>query len=121
MNNWDKRPELHVVHGEDIPYQYLVDTGNHLAKELDNATRFYPAQSTVMEDYIVRMVTGMNVPHVNMALEGLADHIDNTKREDWMVHHGTVELEEDKLFMEVYVGTYYGQNCKIKVYEVTIG
>lgn len=122
MNNWDKRPELVVVYGGDVPHHILEDVAIN-ALQLSKDVEF----PMIMDDAIIYDIEDMVVPHINSVIVCLQDHIDNTKPEEWLEHQSDycipnqdLDPVEDELWVSISKGTYYAQNCKVTVYNITI-
>lgn len=122
MNNWDKRPELIVVYGGDVPHHVLDEVATN-ALQLSKAVQF----ESYMDDALVYDIEDMHVPHIRDVLTCLQDHIEQTNTEDWLEHQSdycipdaNLDPVEDELWVSISMGTYYAQNCKVTVYNITI-
>lgn len=117
MNQWDKKPTMTVVYGEHVTRHVLQQVGYaHLGIDSDKAE--LPTTDAVV--YNTESMNGQE--HIDMVINGLQDHINNVDDTEWLSPQGdyAVVVDDDELWVNISIGTYFGQNCKATVYVVTI-
>lgn len=117
MNNWDIKPTITVVYGaDDVPFFAIQEVTKDMISESANTEHY-------SEDYpiTVNKTDDMADDHLLSVIEALADHVGNVEVEDWLSHQNDLQVDkEEDLWVDVAYGTYYGPNCKVEVFYVTI-
>lgn len=119
MNQWDKKPTMTVVYGEGLPHHILQQVAYRytalIKSDMDTKHR---------EDMLVYDILSMNgQEHIDMAIAGIQDQLGNVPLIECTEHLEDIEVSDpdgDDLYVSIYKGKYFGQNCKATVYVVTI-
>jgi hypothetical protein len=126
MNNWDvDRPKITVVFGApDVPDSAVQEVVKE-AMELRGYTESGGIKNEGSHENHIQFYTmgedKLDDEHVRIVINSLEDHILNTKPDDWLDHqHDLLVDEKEWLWVDVAWGTYYGPNCTVDTWFVTI-
>lgn len=124
MNNWDTKPQITVVLGADSVPQYAIGEvlkDTMAGREHWESTTYSYTGWNKEHSFEVVNDSGIEGEHLGMVMSCLNDHMQNVKIGDWLSHQSDLLVnEKDWVWVDIAYGVYYGPNCMVHVWYVTI-